>query len=868
MKAVTIIRLAILLAVFSLILGAGYFAQGFQVERMARSVVKTAELAEKEGDFAKAERLYSEHLRVVLPEDVDVQIKYANALLKVDKSPRRQNEAIQIYSNVLRRADWREDARRRLMQLKIDRGFFNSTDPSDDGADLDLDILLKKSPDDGYLLFLRGRCYEAAEDYANAQAKYKEAVEHTWVMQEGDGSPDTSQRIEAYLRRALLLRDKLNQPKEADQAIEAMVQSAPENDQVYLARGRYRLAGAKGDLQKVLLAGARDDFEKARQLAPGKPETYLEMANTALQESGPDAAQRILEDGLKNAPKSIALYEALAKIEQNRGQLDKAIEILEDGVKRLSEHDLRLLSAAKEVGDIPTTGNDLIIVAAVDNVLHFRMFDSDGNKVVDTNEKRLTEQARQLEDLRKQLAGLWSRRELSGSDKDRVITAVTSVVGRTLASEPGPLRLMLADVLTRRGDMGKLRFQLEELNKIDYAPLEVKYYTAMYHLQKNNFLKARQNLLALRGRKELPPDFTARVNVLLAECYRHLGDSELEQDAIRRAHGANSENLAAKLLWIANLVKQGTIDEAIKEYQALVERAPEVRLSLTGLLRVRLSLAQLLIARNRRRPESQRDWSEVKRVIDDAAKAAPQSVDPVILEAELLSAQDKADEALNMLEKARSRFDKSVEIWIAQAKLLAVRGRVDEALKLLDQAKEQFGDPVELRLARAQLWAAKGGTQVVTVLNDLAQNVESFSSGDRRRLLEGLANELVRLQDLEGAARLWSRLADEDPNDLKLRLILLDLAFQIANQTEIEKNIKEIERMDGSEGLQSRFAQVRFLIWQADQTRDKKTQEELRTTARFRLTELRSRRAGLAGDSPSLGPARGTGAKARRPERR
>ena len=64
--------------------------------------------------------------------------------------------------------------------------------------------------------------------------------------------------------------------------------------------------GPRVMLERRLLAGARDDFRKARQLAPGKPEVYLELAKVAEEESGPDAAQRILEDGLKNAPTSIA----------------------------------------------------------------------------------------------------------------------------------------------------------------------------------------------------------------------------------------------------------------------------------------------------------------------------------------------------------------------------------------------------------------------------------------------------------------------------------------------------------------------------------------------------------------------------------
>ena len=90
--------------------------------------------------------------------------------------------------------------------------------------------------------------------------------------------------------------------------------------------------------------------------------------------------------------------------------------------------------------------------------------------------------------------------------------------------------------------------------------------------------------------------------MLLAECYRQLGEPEREQEAWQRAVNANPQDLKAKRGWIPNLVNQGKTEEAIKEYQALVKRAPQVR----------LPLAQLLIARNRRRPESQRNWNEVK----------------------------------------------------------------------------------------------------------------------------------------------------------------------------------------------------------------------------------------------------------------
>jgi hypothetical protein len=95
--------------------------------------------------------------------------------------------------------------------------------------------------------------------------------------------------------------------------------------------------------------------------------------------------------------------------------------------------DLRLMSSVKDAGDIPGGGKNLIIVAAVNRVLHFRIFDGDGKMAADTDETRLTEKAQSIEDLRKQLASLWPPHKLTVSEKGQVIDAVTSIVGHTLS---------------------------------------------------------------------------------------------------------------------------------------------------------------------------------------------------------------------------------------------------------------------------------------------------------------------------------------------------------------------------------------------------------------------------------------------------
>ena len=92
--------------------------------------------------------------------------------------------------------------------------------------------------------------------------------------------------------------------------------------------------------------------------------------------------------------------------------------------------DVRLMSSAKDVRDIPKAGKDLIVVALVEAVLHFRAFDGDGNKIVDTDETRLTAKAVQIEQIKLQLKRLWPPHELIASDKVRLIAAFASIVNR------------------------------------------------------------------------------------------------------------------------------------------------------------------------------------------------------------------------------------------------------------------------------------------------------------------------------------------------------------------------------------------------------------------------------------------------------
>ena len=293
--------------------------------------------------------------------------------------------------------------------------------------------------------------------------------------------------------------------------------------------------------------------------------------------------------------------------------------------------------------------------------------------------------------------------------------------------------------------------------------------------------------------------------------------------------------MQAKLGLITQMTRKGDIEGAIKEYRGLARQNPQFS----------LLLAQQLLLRSRQRAVVASDWEEILGLIDVAEKISPNSIEPLLLRAETYAARNQYVTAQEQLEQIKARFPKNVQVWCLQAELLIAKEKYDDAKAVLDQAKNQLGDSVDLRLRRARLAVAKKGPEVLDALSNLSQNLQSFPTDGRRRILQALGAEFFRLQDLQRASQMFSQLADLEPNNLDARLTLVDLALQSANSEEIEKNIKLVTQIEGNEGTMGPFCQVKYLIWKAEKALKEKRLEDavgLRTKARELLNELNSRR--------------------------
>ena len=100
-----------------------------------------------------------------------------------------------------------------------------------------------------------------------------------------------------------------------------------------------------------------------------------------------------------------------------------------DSAEQTTGFDLRWMPSVSDMNDIPTAGKNLIIAAGLKDAFHFRVFDADGNRVLDKNQSQLADDVPQIAELRSLLGNLQGRTPLSQSDKKSVIAGLTIAGG-------------------------------------------------------------------------------------------------------------------------------------------------------------------------------------------------------------------------------------------------------------------------------------------------------------------------------------------------------------------------------------------------------------------------------------------------------
>jgi multidrug efflux pump subunit AcrA (membrane-fusion protein) len=106
------------------------------------------------------------------------------------------------------------------------------------------------------------------------------------------------------------------------------------------------------------------------------------------------------------------------------------VDIPEADANYVHGSDLRLIASPEDIGKLPKSGRDLVVIARGKEGLHFRIFDGDRRQVVNIDEHRLAAKAPQIEKLKALLRGMWDEPRVNPIDKDTVFDQLATIFGR------------------------------------------------------------------------------------------------------------------------------------------------------------------------------------------------------------------------------------------------------------------------------------------------------------------------------------------------------------------------------------------------------------------------------------------------------
>jgi Tfp pilus assembly protein PilF len=333
MKAIPTMRrtlnvklLTITLIILAVLAGGVHWLHGYQVQRNAGDLLARADRAEEQEDLAGACD-YLERYVALAPHDLDALARYGLLLDRAAKGPRDRFAAFFTLEKVVRLAPERHDVRRDLVRVAI--AVHRHSDAHDH-----LNALLEVFPDDVELQEMLAQCEEAATQFARAAELYGRVVQH---------APD---RIDNYVRRASLLRQRLDKPAEADQVMDQLIAANPKAVAAYLARARYRR-------QYHTAARAAEDIAYVQKhLAPDDAEVLLLASELDAAQGHFEAAREHLRRGMQLHAKDVRLTQQMARLELQAGRRQEAAGFARAALPTLGNDPLALWNAADLLIDV------------------------------------------------------------------------------------------------------------------------------------------------------------------------------------------------------------------------------------------------------------------------------------------------------------------------------------------------------------------------------------------------------------------------------------------------------------------------------------------------------------------------------------
>lgn len=297
-----------------------------QKRRHAGVLFERATAAMEAQDWKTAED-YLTHYVAYRPDDAEARILLAQLMDETAETSRGLQAACRLYSLALGLVPERQDIRRRLAALQLQLERYQA-------ALTQADRLLEIDPQDAEALRVKALSMLALSKTTSIPSIAESINLLQIAVAANPQDIELTQTLAAAYLADEYATDEIAALAAADAVFDQLVAANSDDASAWLARHQHRR-----ELQEE---GADYDIREALELAPDSLPVLLAAADWEQQQEEMDAAHSHLQHAIETSPYDARGYLALGRLTWNQGDLPAALDIWQQGLRKVGSDDFRL----------------------------------------------------------------------------------------------------------------------------------------------------------------------------------------------------------------------------------------------------------------------------------------------------------------------------------------------------------------------------------------------------------------------------------------------------------------------------------------------------------------------------------------------
>lgn len=738
-----------------------------------------ADQARESGDSAAEINHYRRYVRLKR-DDADAYERLAELLMETGR-PAQAHSPLQSAFR-LREAEGDTEAITQIRRSIVKAALDSRQQSRLSDAEYQLEMLKEAAPGDPDLLEYQARCHMYRGQWIKASEVLQELIEND------------PRRVSAYASYAVIALDNVGDAQSAVETLNDMVSRNPDSAEAFVVRGSFRLSHVNRPDRDVhraeawLQASAASDSNSITAL---EPEELLELAAADAEEAvqllktdgEPSSDAEAAEDATRLRIEAYTLAMECAQTPRNSGNPDR----IRKQHEQAKEYARKIIALCEEQ-----------YLKRVQEVKQLRVLDGlDAPEAATGTAPDLPDAVDQRVRLVAFKAAVPAYRVLANlalreGDTESAVTELNGGL-KSIGSDE-TLLLNLARIKLAGDADGSSDPELEKvIARLAATPTTeplAQFLRARQSIGAKSFATALEDLTAVRGELNRWPDAQVEADTWIGNCYLALGQPEQAQTAYSRALNTAPIAMPARLGLARALEATGKESEAIVQYEMLMQRVGELSGTSLGreLADRYFRLASKQLGRNQ---ASEQRWNELLSAVEefsDSHLEDPQDAEQMlILRAKIEADRGRLDRAAEMIKEAADSSPRSVALWVTLSQIYDALGDFEAANAALHSIRTEVVEPTpeqsaSLVLAEAQHAVVMEGKEAAGKLREFVEGLQDVpASGSEREvrlsLLGGLGEFALLVGDLDTARRAFQQIRAEDPDNVRIRIRLFDLAL-------------------------------------------------------------------------------------------